>query len=1136
MEKDKVNPKVQQKAAEKEGTHEDIWVSAFDSKVTPILPPPAIQLTANPAQDNPPGGGHAKGNGNGEPEDYEPETLVFDNGGFADPQDPKAGDAGKGIKVTIPPDLDGPTALVHVVMAMMRLTESEARTMIVDEAIQWVDYHPNGHGKDRKGNAVHLMRFKPKYSERTAHEPETLRPTEGSDLMAYNQFKLYLQDHDCDNIRDPYEQYDRMAREQGWYPVETPQIAYGIPGGGSVQPDNSETEGYHATRKTIVEFVVWERLRAKRESLAKDIPTQKTGIKATVEQMADCIPSLVDMELLKAKIPKCCYEVWVETHVLVIQAQAKVEQGDASAFTPELMAKLYELANLMHEFTSDMLSVWGDGFQVQRFDPFNGDDFKELQRLVNSKEFGIEEGRQLVSRYYDLSFTVLGAIGTWVADEAEMKGGGAKDGDNAAIAGKRMQGYAKAGKAALGVMANHPEAQKVYATFYPEKETKDFRQDGENQGGDDWSEGMELEIYLWHDGEAGEWVLEDFSDIEEHKSNRVKGAEGDPVPVALFAQLNSKLRFPKGALFYRCPNEGSYRIMRTTEPTTMADWLRWTAIAGLAIGMAVATAGASIPAQVIMIVSALAMATAEGFDMAAESEQGMLTSERVMVHSALIASCVLGSASGALSMAGKAVQFGANAAKVVRVVAGMQVAADGVCVAVFTTEAFEGLKAAADDPEGVTFTRLLGFFLQMGMNGLMLYGIKGSMLEAKGAKDLGELHGGVKGPTKDRAATVEALKGKKTTLNEEFSNYWKQEGIEGFVPIVSMDMNTMGALGSLPKGISVPNYRRLFGILSKMAKNGIELTVESVLLRLEKIGMRVRDLMATERGIIELCIQDVKRADMTAEEIAFADSYLMFNESSELSNYELRALYQKGCTIHPETGALVPPVGREVDFSHFMLSPELRTKLIKFEKRIDFSAHPDLVELARLRQEQRELVARIRNEIKARRAAGETISETEMAAFNKKASEIGVMSEDIAEKSLQKYLDGEGFIQVYPADGAASSKSGDFDRIYMKQDGDRFQVFEVKGGVSPIGDRLINNVEGITKGSVAQQGTLPYLKQIIHDMMQKPHSKVMAENLEFALRDDLVDYLSYRQSFSQNGELLQPEIGQFDIRENGVNH
>ena len=57
-------------------------------------------------------------------------------------------------------------------------------------------------------------------------------------------------------------------------------------------------------------------------------------------------------------------------------------------------------------------------------------------------------------------------------------------------------------------------------------------------------------------------------------------------------------------------------------------------------------------------------------------------------------------------------------------VAHIQDGADLVRVAINSQEAFKGLKAAADDHEGVTFTRLLGFFLQMGMNGLILKGIR----------------------------------------------------------------------------------------------------------------------------------------------------------------------------------------------------------------------------------------------------------------------------------------------------------------------------------------------------------------------------------------------------------------------------
>jgi hypothetical protein len=70
-----------------------------------------------------------------------------------------------------------------------------------------------------------------------------------------------------------------------------------------------------------------------------------------------------------------------------------------------------------------------------------------------------------------------------------------------------------------------------------------------------------------------------------------------------------------------------------------------------------------------------------------------------------------------------------------RVMTGLQFGVDTVCVAVFTAEAFEGLTVSAHDPEGVTFTRLLGFFLPMGMNGLMLFGMR--EVDARGCGDEG---------------------------------------------------------------------------------------------------------------------------------------------------------------------------------------------------------------------------------------------------------------------------------------------------------------------------------------------------------------------------------------------------------------
>jgi hypothetical protein len=185
------------------------------------------------------------------------------------------------------------------------------------------------------------------------------------------------------------------------------------------------------------------------------------------------------------------------------------------------------------------------------------------------------------------------------------------------------------------------------------------------------------------------------------------------------------------------------------------------------------------------------------------------------------------------------------------------------------------------------------------------------------------------------------------------------------------------------------------------------------------------------------------------------------------------------------------------------------------------------------RQRLREKIAEARREINERRASGEVIPEAEMAAFNKAASEVGVMSENIAERSLQKYLDGEGFLQVYPEIGAPSSKSGDFDRIYIKEGDGRYQIFEVKGGSSKIKDRIINDVEGIEKGSIAEQGTRPYLQQILFEMGKRDATKALAKELRFALGKGKVDYLHYKQGFDDLGNLKKPEINQFDIHDLG---
>jgi hypothetical protein len=704
------------------GAKDGPWVSAFEAQSTPTVRPPAVQLTADPVQ-----GDHCT-----EESDHEPETVVFDIGGFADPQNPAAGGGGKGIKVVVPPGLNSPTALVHVVMAMLRVSEAEAKVAIEKEHMQWTNYRLEGHGTDRAGNVIHLMRFKPKYAERTAHEPATLRPAAADELARYKAFKLYLLDHDGDNIRDPYAQYDSFA--------QSPSNHFFIPeakDGGSAMfgAGLAGARGaYEDMREAVVQYIVWERLRAKREGLAHGIGDETTSLMAMVGQMADRFPSMVDMEAMQYYMPDRYFTAWNALHARMIVAQGALEQGDASQLQGDLGEKVYQLAYWFADFALAKFGVWSSG--EKRYQKFGAADVLEIHQLTEAKELTMEQGLRLMHRYHKLTFAMMEVAGRSMAHGTERTLLQPHRDAELNLQGRIVENQGKVGTAMLGLLDSHPTAKRVNAIFYPEAETKDFRQGGEKSGGDDWSEGIPLNLYLWHDAEAGEWVLEDFTDIYGRKENRAKGAANAPVPAALFEELDSKLRFPKGALYYRCPDEASYRIMRTTEPTTVADWLRMVAIAGLAVGLAVATMGTSIPAQVVMIGSAVAMAGAEVASGIEEAGHGMLDTERVVIHSALIASCILGGTTGALGMLGKAGRLGVTGGKVARVVAGLQVGADAVCVAVFTKEAFEGLEAAADDPEGVTFTRLLGFFLQMGMNGLMLYGMRGSMMEAAGAPAL----------------------------------------------------------------------------------------------------------------------------------------------------------------------------------------------------------------------------------------------------------------------------------------------------------------------------------------------------------------------------------------------------------------
>jgi hypothetical protein len=261
-----------------------------------------------------------------------------------------------------------------------------------------------------------------------------------------------------------------------------------------------------------------------------------------------------------------------------------------------------------------------------------------------------------------------------------------------------------------------------------------------------------------------------------------------------------------------------------------------------------------------------------------------------------------------------------------------------------------------------------------------------------------------------------------------------------------------------------------------------------------------------------------------------AEQYFLNNPTGGLTNYELREMHRQGYTLNPRTGQPNAPQ-RSPDYYHRQLEPSQRTQMIDFQKKVNFDTDPVLQALVSLRKKQRAEVAKLREDIKRRQEAGEEISEAEMKAFHQSANEVGLYSEKIAERSLKKYLDDEGFVQVYPEIGAPSSGAGDFDRIYVKEEGGRYLVFEVKGGSSPIETRKVTDVPGYPDTTIAEQGTRPYFLQILFEMGKKEKTEELAIKLKRAFDLGELDYLFYRQDFTASGDLKSPEIGQFDIGE-----
>ena len=191
-------------------------------------------------------------------------------------------------------------------------------------------------------------------------------------------------------------------------------------------------------------------------------------------------------------------------------------------------------------------------------------------------------------------------------------------------------------------------AERIPAVFYPEDRiiTKPGK-DGQTQV---VAEAIPWQFYLIDTGvrsreqpahSGGEWILIDITSPKhydnkqpstDHEAAMFQQGEINP-PLSLFSKLNSRLRFPKGRLYFKL-GRTNY-ILETTEPWSLSDFFSALSMvlgAIALVAMVAATGGAAAPAAVAFIAGTGAIGAGIGSQVARMhelSEQGALTDKDV---------------------------------------------------------------------------------------------------------------------------------------------------------------------------------------------------------------------------------------------------------------------------------------------------------------------------------------------------------------------------------------------------------------------------------------------------------------------------------------------------------------------------
>jgi hypothetical protein len=295
------------------------------------------------------------------------------------------------------------------------------------------------------------------------------------------------------------------------------------------------------------------------------------------------------------------------------------------------------------------------------------------------------------------------------------------------------------------------QASRLPAVFHPDPATIE----SERAAGRTPAESIPMNVYFWKD-EAGKTHLYDLTAPSAPKEEPI---DGEPTAAAMATFFEEVARYPAGSVHYTLP-AGDAHVAPTTGKIKWYEWLGLIGLGVAAVGLAFATAGASVPATVCFAAGAVAGGVSAAGHLVDSTHLGTATTASIVLDAAQIVASF--ASFGALTITIRAGSAAAALATSRYFVPLLRVgaAADAVqlvALSDLTVNELQKVMAGAGTPEDKQRAAAVLISQLIVMGGL-------TALSVKGARDAAALSGKPLELVEQEGVTVLRVVGDKTAL------------------------------------------------------------------------------------------------------------------------------------------------------------------------------------------------------------------------------------------------------------------------------------------------------------------------------------------------------------------------------------